>query len=84
MLNEQALKEIILDITEDCDLSAEDIKEDTRLAGEGGLLFDSIDVLELITEIEKRYNIKIQDNSLMREIFSTFGSFFAYLKEHEK
>lgn len=84
MINEQDIKQIILNIVQDLDLTIDDIKAETPLAGNDGLLFDSIDILELVTEIDNKYGIKITDSSLMRKAFATFGDFYAFLKENEQ
>ena len=57
MVDKDELKKVILTVAKsDDDISS--ITDDTVLIGEDGLFFDSIDVLELIVEIEKKFGIK--------------------------
>jgi acyl carrier protein len=78
------LKQLIIDVMKDSDLKIDDINEDTALIGRDGLFFDSIDVLELIVEIEKRYGIKIKDNDIIQEKFQSFKSFYEFINENAK
>ena len=43
------------------DMTPEDLDEDAPLFGADGLGLDSIDALELIVLLEKKYGIKLQD-----------------------
>ena len=78
------LKKLLLSIMNDSSVTEESINDETQLIGEGGLFFDSIDVLELIVQIEKKYGIKIKDNDLIQEKFKTFKTFYDFIAENEK
>jgi acyl carrier protein len=78
------LRQLIIDIIKDSDLKINEISDDTSLIGQEGLFFDSIDVLELIVEIEKKYGIKIKDNDIIQEKFKTFQTFHQFVNENEK
>jgi acyl carrier protein len=78
------LKQIIIDIIKDDDLTMDSFEDSTTLIGEDGLFFDSIDVLELIVEIEKKYGIKIKDNDLIMKKFKTFQTLYDFICENEK
>ncbi len=80
----EELKELILLIVNDPDLDKDDIKDDTELVGKNGLFFDSIDLLELIVELEKRYGIKIKDNDIIVKHFVTFENFYNFVVENGK
>jgi acyl carrier protein len=80
----EELRDLILQVVNDPDLSKDDIKEDTELVGKNGLFFDSIDLLELIVELEKRYGIKIKDNDIILKHFVTFENFYNFVVENEK
>jgi acyl carrier protein len=54
----QQLKEIIIAGLRIKDKSPEDLSEDQQLLG-GDLEIDSIDILQLILEIERRFGIKL-------------------------
>jgi len=60
------------------------ITDETVLIGEDGLFFDSIDVLELVVQIEKKYGVKVKDNDLIQEKFKDFKTFFDFINENEK
>ena len=60
------------------------MNDDTQLIGEDGLFFDSIDVLELIVEVEKKFGIKIKDKDLNQNKLDTFKIFHDFLSTNEK
>lgn len=82
--NKDELKQLLIDIVKDSDLTPDKINDDTQLIGEDGLFFDSIDVLELIVELEKRYGIKIKDNDIIAQKFGSFLTFYNFIVENEK
>ena len=84
MADKTELKQLIIAIIKDSDLKPDDIGDETAIIGQDGLFFDSIDVLELIVEIEKRYGIKIKDNDIILEKFKTFSTFHQFINENEK
>ncbi|MBP7553998.1 MAG: acyl carrier protein [Spirochaetes bacterium] len=84
MADRKDLVKTILGIINDSDVKEDSITDETVLIGEDGLFFDSIDVLELIVQIEKKYGIKIKDNDLIQEKFKTFKTFFDFINENEK
>lgn len=84
MADKNELKQLIVNIIKDNDLTIEKINDETLLIGEEGLFFDSIDVLELVVEIEKKYKIKIKDNDIILDRFKTFLSFYHFIIENEK
>jgi len=78
------LKEFIVKTINDDDITAKDINDDTVLVGEEGIFFDSVDVLELIVELENKFGIKIEDNDLIKEKFKTFQTFYDFVLESKK
>jgi acyl carrier protein len=74
----------ILDIINDSEVKEDSITDETVLIGEDGLFFDSIDVLELVVQIEKKYGVKVKDNDLIQEKFKDFKTFFDFINENEK
>ena len=78
------IKEFIIKTIKDDDITVDDINDDTILVGEDGIFFDSVDVLELIVELENKYGIKIQDNDLIKEKLKTFSSFYEFIQENIK
>ncbi len=83
MVDKDELKKVILAVAKiDDDVSS--ITDDTVLIGEEGLFFDSIDVLELIVEIEKKFGIKIKDKDLNQNKLDSFKVFYDFVNENAK
>ncbi len=61
----------------------EDIATDMALFGDG-LGLDSIDALELIVLLEKKYGIRLSDPKQGKEIFKTVGTMADYVAKHRK
>jgi acyl carrier protein len=78
------LKEFIVKTINDDDITVQDIKDETVLVGEEGIFFDSVDVLELIVELDNKYGIKIEDNDLIKEKFRTFKTFYDFVLETKR
>lgn len=57
----------------------EDVEETTHLLEEG--ILDSLALLLLISELEKKYSIKISFENLQLEHFQTVGTIVKFLKE---
>ena len=52
------------------DMTPEDLGDDDPLFGADGLGLDSIDALELIVLLEKKYGIKLQDPKDGKKVFN--------------
>jgi len=76
------LKKQIIDVLNLEDLQPDDIDNDAPLFGETemGLGLDSIDALELIVMMEKRYGIKVKDPSIGKEIFKSVNTMAAFIE----
>lgn len=74
----ESLKAEIIEALNLEDLTPADIDTDAPLFGEG-LGLDSIDALELIVLLEKRYGIKLADPKQGREIFRSVGSMAEFI-----
>jgi acyl carrier protein len=61
----QQIKEMIRDSLDVDDLDISEIQEDAPLLG-GDLELDSIDALELVIQVEKRYGVKIKSSEETR------------------
>lgn len=66
-----AVREII---QADLKFSGVDLPDDLELVG-GGLALDSLDLLMLITGIEKRFGLKVSQRKLDQETMSSIGAF---------
>ena len=53
------------------DMTPEDLGDDDPLFGADGLGLDSIDALELIVLLEKKYGIKLQDPKDGKKVFKS-------------
>jgi acyl carrier protein len=76
------LKKQIIEVLNLEDLQPDDIDNDAPLFGETemGLGLDSIDALELIVMMEKRYGIKVKDPSIGKEIFKSVNTMAAFIE----
>lgn len=65
------------------DMSAADIDSDAALFGEG-LGLDSIDALELIVLLEKKYGIRLANASDGKQIFKSVRTMAEYVQKNRK
>ncbi len=65
------------------DIKKEDITADTPLFGDG-LGLDSIDSLELIVLLDRKYQIKITNPQEGKKVFQTLRTMAEYIQEHKK
>ncbi len=54
--------------------SPNDLDENAPLFGDGGLGLDSIDALELVVMLEKKYSLTIEDKSDAKTLFASISS----------
>ena len=83
------MKDLILELKQEIvkalnleEVSIEDIKDDAPLFGEKGLGLDSIDALELIVLLEKKYGIRLESAAEGRSIFTSVKSIAEYVAQH--
>ena len=77
------LKQQIIEALNLEDMKPEDIDENASLFGEG-LGLDSIDALELIVLMEKRYGIKLASPAEGKSIFKSVRTIAEYVNENRK
>ena len=75
------LKQEIIEVLNLEDVKPEDIDNDAPLFGEG-LGLDSIDALELIVMIEKKYGIKLASPAEGKAIFKSVTTIAKYVSQH--
>lgn len=63
------------------DITPEDIDADAPLFG-SGLGLDSIDTLELVVLLEKKYGIKMKDPKQGKEVFQSINVMAQFVKEN--
>lgn len=62
------------------DMTPEDLEVDAPLFGADGLGLDSIDALELIMVLEKKYGIKLKDPKEGKNVFKTVRVMAEYIQ----
>ncbi len=77
-LKEEIIKALNLE-----EMTPEDIDENDALFGEG-LGLDSIDALELIVLLEKKYGIKLASPAAGKEIFKSVATIADYVSKNRK
>lgn len=77
------LKEQIIEVLNLEEMTPEDIDENDALFGEG-LGLDSIDALELIVLLEKRYGIKLKNPAEGKDIFKSVATIAEYVSKNRK
>lgn len=80
----QELKNEIISALNLEDVRPEDIDPSVPLFGDSGLGLDSIDALELIVLMEKKYGIKLDNPAQGREIFTSLDTMAGYITAHRK
>ena len=85
------MEELILDLKQRMiealnleEMTPDDIDTDAPLFGEDGLGLDSIDALELIVLMEKRYGIKLASPAEGKAIFKSVRTIAEYVNENRK
>ena len=58
------------------------ILDDTPLFGAGGLGLDSVDALQLVVALEKKYGLKVSDTEVARKTLQTVESISAAVRQH--
>lgn len=78
------LKKEIIKVLNLEDMTPEDIDSQAPLFDAGGLGLDSIDVLELIVLLEKRYGIRLANAAEGKKIFTNMENIARYVSENRK
>lgn len=78
-LKEEIIKALNLE-----EMTPEEIDENGALFGDDGLGLDSIDALELIVLLEKKYGIKLANPAAGKEIFKSVASIADYVSKNRK
>ena len=77
-LKEQLIEHLNLE-----DYSVDDIKDDTPLFADG-IGLDSIDALEIIVMLDKKFDVKITNPEEGAKIFQTVNSIAEYIESQNK
>ena len=73
------LKRLIIDALKLEDITPEDIEDEGPLFGEG-LGLDSIDALELVVALEKKYRVFIPDSEVGKKVFRSVKALAEFVK----
>ncbi|MCX6333383.1 MAG: acyl carrier protein [Bacteroidia bacterium] len=68
------------------EIRPEDIIDDVSFfSGENTIKIDSIDVIELVVSIQKKFSVKIDDQNLAKDVINTVNSIaeFVYAQHHK-
>lgn len=77
------LKEQLIDVLNLEEMTPDDIETDAPLFGDG-LGLDSIDALEIIVLLEKKYGIKLANAAEGKAIFTSVRSIAEYVSKNRK
>lgn len=81
------IEEIKQLISANIDLGGADLSKfgpEGKIFGESGLGLDSLDAVELITLLQRKYGITIQNMHEGRAIFHNLGTLAQYIEENRK
>ncbi len=73
------LKRLIIESLKLEDLAPEDIEDDSQLFGDG-LGLDSIDALELVVALEKKYGVVIPDSEVGEQVFRSINTLAQFVR----
>ncbi len=68
------LKNDVLECLNLSDTPPDDLDENAPLFGDAGLGLDSIDALEIVLMLEKKYSLTIEDKSDAKTLFASISS----------
>ena len=60
----------------------EEIADDETIVGENGWDVDSIDILDLLTMVEKKYHVQVQNTNDAKKIFLNINTLTDFLQKN--
>lgn len=78
---EDELKQVIIDELKLEDVEPDEIADEDMLFGEG-LGLDSLDAVELVVVLKKKYGVDLEDMDKAREAFTSVKTLADYIREH--
>lgn len=81
---EQQIKQLIIDSLALEDINIEDIDSDMLLFSEDGLGLDSVDALELGIELQKAFNLQLEnEQEKLREYFTSVATLAEFIRQQK-
>lgn len=80
------VKKLIIETLKFENVKPEDILDDVSFfSGENTIKIDSIDVIELVVTIQKKFSVKIDDQNLAKDVINTVNTIaeFVYSQHHK-
>ncbi len=80
------VKKLIIETLKFENVRPEEILDDVSFfSGENKIKIDSIDVIELVVSIQKKFDVKIDDQNLAKDVINTVNSIseFVYAQHHK-
>jgi acyl carrier protein len=77
-IKEMMVENLMLKVTK------EDIRSDMPLFGAEGLGLDSIDALELVVSLEKRFGVSVPNSDVAKNALATVNTIADYVEQHRK
>jgi acyl carrier protein len=80
------VKKLIIETLKFENVKPEDIIDDVSFfSGENTIKIDSIDVIELVVSVQKKFDVKIDDQNLAKDVINTVNSIseFVYAQHHK-
>lgn len=74
------VKTLILEGLNLDELTPDDIEPDAPLFGDEGIGLDSVDALELVMEIERRFGFQLQDDASSRDVLASVRSIATWIE----
>ena len=65
-------------------MAKEEIGDDLPLFGPGGLGLDSVDALQMVVALDKKYGLKILDPETARVVLQSVSSIAAAIEKHRQ
>jgi acyl carrier protein len=75
------LKRLIIESLNLEDMTPEMIGDESPLIGDDGLGLDSVDALELVVAMEKKFGLRIEGQERLREAFASVAGLAAFVAE---
>ena len=86
-MKQETINEVKELIAQNIDLGGNDLSQfgaEDAIFGDTGLCLDSLDAVELIMLLQKKYGIHIENMQQGREVFKTLGTLADYIEQNRK